>query len=81
MKDHLCNRSTRRYESLLDNPEKTRDEIPKASLMNSTIDGVNAWEVAEELEGFVFDSVDQHLYERRGQFTNGEPSNGFEAWR
>ena len=81
VKDHLCNRSTRRYESLLDNIEKTRDEITKASLLNSTVDGVNAWEVAEELEGFVFDFVDQHLYERRGQFTNGEPGNGFEAWR
>ena len=50
VKDHLCNRSTRRYESLLDNIEKTREEITKASLLNTTVDGVNAWEVAEELE-------------------------------
>ena len=81
MKDHLCNVSTRRYESLLDNIEKTRDGIKKMSLLKSSVAGVNEWEVAEELEGFVVDLVDQHLYERRGQFTNGERGNGFEAWR
>ena len=81
IKDHLCNRSTRRYESLLDNIEKSKTEIVKESLHKSTVDGVNAWEVAEELEGFIFDFVNQDLYERRGQFTNFEAGNGFEAWR
>ena len=81
IKDHLCNRSTRRYESLLDNIEKSKVEIVKESLHKSTVDGVNAWEVAEELEGFIFDFVNQDLYERRGQFTNYEAGNGFEAWR
>ena len=81
MKDHLCNRSTRRYDSLLNNIEASTSEIRKTNLVNSTVDGVNAWEVAEELEGFIFDFVDQALYERRGQFTNFEQGNGFEAWR
>ena len=81
IKDHLCNRSTRRYESLLVNIEKSSGTIFKTTLMNTTVDGVNAWEVAEELEGFIFDSVNQDLYDRRNQFTNDEPGNGFEAWR
>ena len=81
MQDHLCNRSTRRYESLLRNIEKSQDEILKISLLQSTVDGVNSWEVAEELEGFIFDYVNASLYERRRQFTNNEPGNGFEAWR
>ena len=50
VKDHLCNRSTRRYESLLLNIEKNTGEISKFNLMNSTVEGVNAWEVAEEIE-------------------------------
>ena len=49
--------------------------------MNSTVDGMNAWEVSEELEVFIFDFLDQNMYERRNQFTNGEAGNGFEAWR
>ena len=53
MRDHLCNRSTRRYESLLQNIEKSQDEILKSNLLQSTVDGVNSWEVAEELEGFI----------------------------
>ena len=81
MQDHLCNRSTRRYESLLRNIEKSQDEILKSSLLQSTVDGVNSWEVAEELEGFIFDYVNASLYDRRRQFTNNEPGNGFEAWR
>ena len=81
MKDHLCNRSTRRYESLLEKIEKSEHEIRKINLLNSTVDGVNAWEVAEELEGFLFDYVNPALYDRRKQLTNCEPGNGFEAWR
>ena len=81
MNDHLCNRSSRRYESLLVNIEKTEDSISKVKLMNTTVDGVNAWEVAEELEGFVFDFVCPDLYDRRNQLTNFEAGNGFEAWR
>ena len=81
MCDHLCNRSTRRYESLLSNIEKTANPISKNYLMNTTVDGVNAWEVAEELEGFLFDFVCSELYDRRNQLTNFEAGNGFEAWR
>ena len=81
MRDHLCNRSTRRYESLLHNIEMSQGEILKDSLLQSTVDGVNSWEVAEELEGFIFDFVNSDLYDRRQQFTNGEAGNGFEAWR
>lgn len=78
MRDHLCNISTRRYESLLQNIEKSQDEILKSSLLQSTADGVNKWKVAEELEGFNFDYVNSNLYERCGQFTNNEQGNGFE---
>ena len=81
VRDHLCNRSTRRYESLLRNIEKSPDEISKSSLLVSTVDGVNSWEIAEELEGFLFDFVNTNLYDRRTQFTNNEAGNGFEAWR
>ena len=57
VKDHLCNRSTRRYESLLESIENSSNPITKTSLLISTVDGVNAREVAEELEGLIFDYV------------------------
>ena len=77
--DDLCTPSSRRYESLLANIEKTEDHITKAYLTNTKGDGVNAWEVAEELEGFVFDFVRSELYDWRNQLTNFEPGNSFEA--
>lgn len=53
MQDSLCYRSTRRYESLLNITENSNGEILKLYLRTSTVDGVNAWEVAEELAGCI----------------------------
>ena len=81
MCDHLCNRSTARYKSLLLNIENAKGEITKERLMATSVDGVNAWEVAVAMDGFIFDWVNIDLYNRREDLTSGEEGNGFEAWR
>jgi hypothetical protein len=81
MLDHLANRSTPTYKSVIAQIEAHTNPILQANLENAYIDNVNAWEVATALDGFIFDHVDTDLYERRSQLCGSEDGNGFEAWR
>ena len=42
---------------------------------------MSAWELAEELEGFLVMWLNETLYEQRLQLSGREMGNGFEMWR
>ena len=81
MADHLSNRSSTRYRSILSRIEECKEPITKANIENTLIGSMNAWDISQAIEGFIFDHVSVELYERRAQLCNQEESNGFEAWR
>ena len=72
----MTNRSSTRYRAILKLIEQSPEPIKQQYLEETFIDGVCAWDVAQTMEGFIFDHVDSDMYERRAQLC-GEEQDGF----
>ena len=79
--DH-CAVSTTRWKRILKNCEASGGPIKMQYLKALAIEqGYTAWDLSEDLEGFVVKYVNESLYNRRYADTGGEKGNGFEMYR
>ena len=80
MVDHLCI-SHKGWRPLLKQIESFTAHANRAMLETWYIEGVNAWALSEELEGFLMLWLGEKLYNQRHQLSNRETGNGSEVWR
>ena len=70
MADHMC-RSAHLRRKTLEFTSKLPAPIKKAWLVNSNIEGVNAWDIATMLESFLVDWFPKNMYRRRIPLAGG----------
>ena len=82
MIDHFAI-STQQYRALIENIGKATQPITKADLIQTQVDGFNAWEVSEELCTFTLKWLDEKIAKDRYHLCGGvgQENNGFELWR
>ena len=80
MVDHLC-RATQRWRFLMDYASKCRVPFTKQWLLETNVDGINAWDLSTILEAFLVDWFPKAMYRRRVPLAGGEHGNGLEMWR
>ena len=78
--EHLCSTCSR-WRSVLDTARKAQTPHEQYQLMNTQIDGFNAWEIAVELGQFTFRHLHKDLYDDKYALCGGPELNGFELWR
>ena len=80
--DHIC-RQNHRWRDVLEYTMKYPQPITRVDLLDTNVDGVNAWVLSTKLECWLADWFDKNLYNRRVQLAGGksETGNGFEVWR
>ena len=80
MVDHLC-RSTQRWRFLMEYAAKCKVPFTKEWLMQTNVDGINAWDLSTILEAFLVDWFPKAMYRRRIPLAGGSHGNGLEMWR
>ena len=79
--DH-CADSTTRWRRILKQCEESPGPISMTYLKSLAIgQGYTAWDLSEDLEGFIVKYVNESIYNRRYAYTRGEEGNGFEMYR
>ena len=74
-------KATQKYRTLLARVSQIKKPILKADLMNTQLDGFNAWEVALEMESFTVRFLNKDMFSDRLELCGNEEHNGMELWR
>ena len=78
--EHLCSTCSR-WRNVLDTARRAHAPHDQYQLLNTQIDGFNAWEIAVELGQCTFRHLHSDLYEDKYALCGGPELNGFELWR
>ena len=80
MEDHMA-KSTQKYRTLLAKIAASRQPILRTDLMQTELDGFNAWEIAIEMESFTMRFLGKDLFQDRFDLCGNEDLNGMELSR
>ena len=80
MISHLCG-ATRRYANIMEVVMKGTEAFNKLDLMDTLIDGFNAWEISLELGGFTLKYLTKAITDDKHELCGSKEDNGFELWR
>lgn len=80
MEDQMA-KSTQKYRTLLAKFAAIRQPILRSDLMQTELDGFNAWEVAIEIESSTMGFLCKDLFQDRLDLCGNEDLKGMELWR